>query len=457
MYKILPLLCIMILPGWAAAQQKEEDPFKRDPIFTKSLEELLGIDEEGEESVREQTRRETRPAANHVSVDGIDLGGGFEAGPYYSNALYSRYPNLPGIRYNRVNGLFLGLKKERMQWYRYGNFLNIPQIQPHGFIGYGTASKEWEYAIGAEKLIGRDRRVMIGGEYHRAAATEDYERVGLIESSLTSFFASYDFLDYYKMEGFGFYGAFRTQRWFEAGFSYNRDTFSTIERNTTWSLFGRSSIVRPSPVIDEFSDEINLDIYAFSAAFNPRNALLTPHFTFSASAKAELADNAASDRAYRYNKYQTTLKLFYNFEPGSVLRWRVHAGGITGYAPDFKSFYLGGIGTLRGTPYKFFQGNQMLASNLEIQFGRPSPRSGEWFRYYNLHFLLFLDSGWTHHVPALMDSSNPFEGFREFSLPDMQHDAGIGLGTGGFRAELAWPLKEFGRSPVFWIRFNPTF
>lgn len=459
--KILLLLGLLVVPLCAAAQQGDmEDPFKRDPIFNKSLDELFGTDDEPESNENYHKDDDIESFNNdlhQLSRKGVDLGGSFEAGPYYSSELYASYPNLPSVHYNRVNGLFIGYRKERMQWHRYDSFLNIPQIQPHGLIGWGTASKNWEYSIGLEKLFGQNERLMIGGEYHNASATEDYERVGLIESSLTSFFAAYDYLDYYNMEGFGVYGIFRTRRWLETGFTYNRDEFTSLEQNTGYSLFGRSSTYRPNPPIDQQTDKIDLDIYGFSVSLNPRNILLANKFTMAGSFEAELADNSASDENYRYSKYETEFRLYYNFEPGSVFKWRFQGGSITGNAPDFKDFYLGGIGTLRGSPYKIFQGNQMILSNIEVQFGRPSGFSEEWISDYNLHVLLFLDSGWTRLEPELFNSSSPFEGFRTFSISDMQHDAGLGIGSGAFRVELAWPLKTFDNSPTLWIRFNPTF
>ncbi len=459
-FSITTICLLLLLSVSAVAQQADsDDPFKRDPFFTKSIEELLGIDqkEEEDEDIERERREELDDVVRRLSTTGIDLGGGLEAGPYYSNALYSQYPNLPMIHYNRVNGLFLGIKKERMQWHRYGSFLDIPQLEMHGLIGWGTASKRWEYAIGLERLFGERKRLMVGAEFHKASASEDYHRVGLTETSFTAFFAGYDFLDYHKMEGFGIYSVYRTNRWLETAFSYNRDTFSSLEQKTEYTMFGKSSTYRPNPPIDQQADEIDLDIYGFTISLNPRRVLISDRFTAAGTFTAELADNSASDEEFRYNKYLTEFQLFYNFEPGSVLRWKLQAGGITGNAPDFKDFYLGGIGTLRGSPYKFFQGNQMFASNIEVQFGRPSQRAGEWIRDYNLHLLLFLDSGWVRDIPELADSGGAFSGFSEFSFSDLQHDAGIGLGTGAVRFELAWPLRTFGSTPTLWVRFNPTF
>lgn len=457
-YLLWSLTFILTLPVLAVAQNNESDPFIRDPIFNRPLDDIFGTGNDEDEDIEETDLEEpARAVVRHLAVEGLDLGGGFEGGPYYSNSLYNQFPNLSTVHFNRVNGLFLGLKKERMQWHRRGSILNIPQIEPHGFIGFGTASKEWEYGIGLEKLIGDSRRFMVGGEFYRASATEDYRRTGLIENTLTSFFGSYDNLDYYRMEGFGLYTAYRTNKWFETAFSYNRSTFTSAELNTRYSLFGKSSVYRPNPPIDELTDEIDMDSYGLTVSFNPRHVLMHNRFTMSATANAVLSDNGATNQDYRHDKVDATIKLFYNFESGSVLRWRFKTGGITGNAPDFKLFYLGGIGTLRGTPYKFFRGNQMIASSVEVQFGRPSNVPGRWLRDYGLNLMLFLDSGWAREIPELKTGSNPFGGLQNFSFSAMQHDAGIGIGSRALRFELAWPLKEFDRSPVFWVRFNPTF
>ncbi|MEX2462704.1 MAG: hypothetical protein WD513_00335 [Balneolaceae bacterium] len=454
---LFTLSILILIPSILFGQEVDRDnPFKRDPIFTKPLEELFGKSDhdDADENQKESDDNEFERAVRRVSTTGIDLGGTLEAGPYFSNALYSQYPNLPTWHFNRVNGLFMGIRKERMQWYRYGSFLKIPQIEPHGFIGYGTASKRWDYAIGLEKLVGLNDRLLIGGEYHRAASTEDYHRVGLSEASLTSITAGYDFLDYFMMEGYGLYALFRTNRWIEAGFSFSRNTFSSLDVKTHFSLFGGSGNYRFNPPVDGNSDDIDLDIYGLSFAFNPKRVLISDRFTVSGKVMMELADNSNSDEFYRYNKYQSDISLFYNFEPGSILKWKVQAASITGNAPDFKKLYLGGIGTLRGSPYKFFSGNRMIASNLEIQFGRPSSRAGQWIRDYNLHLVLFLDSGWVDHTD---NAENALKGFSSMKLSDFQQDAGVGIGSGALRFELAWPLKTFDSSPTFWVRFNPTF
>lgn len=451
----------MLIPVLAIAQDQngdendnddESDPFIREFVYAPTIDELL----EGEIfDYYDEVRAEQ--VARHLTNTGLDLGGGFEAGPYYSNPLYNQYPNLSTLRYNRVNGLFLGIRTERMQWHRHSTFLTIPEIQPHGFLGYGTASREWEYGFGLERKFGKNEWLMVGAEFYKGTATEDYRRTGLIENTLTSLFSAYDFHDYFMLEGFGMYAVHRSGRWIEAAFSYNNDEISSLEQNTGFSFFGSSGNYRPNPPVDAESDLINLDRYNFSLGINPRRALMFDRFTFSATGYMELANNARTDRDYRYNKYRGEVQFFYNLEPGTVLRWRFSAGSITGNAPDVKAFYLGGIGTLRGSPFKIFSGNQMLASNLEMKLGTPGTTRGTWLRNYNLHLLVFLDSGWITFNEDLVNADTPFEGFGNFDFDAVQHDAGVGIGTGAFRLEVAWPLRTFDSTPNLWIRFNPTF
>jgi len=457
---LLLLIFFFTIPLSLFAQSEEEDPFKRDPFFTRPINEFFQKD--SSEVVTEDQRQAIRTvqARRHfrsLNEEGIDLDGGLEAGPYFSNPAFSQYPNLPMIHFNRVNGLFLGVKKERMQWHSYNNFFNIPQVRPHGFIGWGTASKTWEYAVGLEKLIGRNNRIMIGGEYHNATATEDYWRVGLIESSLTAFFSGYDSPDYYKQMGYGFYGVARTSRWFEGVISYNQDEFSSLENKTRYTMFGYARNYRDNPPIDLSSDTLNIERLTLGATFNPRKLIFSKYFTLSAMVRAELADLNGFNNDMNYRKYEAETKVYYNFEPGSVLKWRTRVGSISGEAPDFKQFFLGGIGTLRGSPYKYFSGNQMVLNTFEVQFGRYTSRSRDWINLNDFSITLFLDSGWTGQNAALINSSNPLTAFNGFSLSAMQHDAGVGIGSGLLRFELAWPLKEFDGTPTFWVRLNPTF
>lgn len=449
------------------SQEDEEEPFRNEPFFSKPVEELLKRPARDTSSRGENTK-DYREYLGSMNEEGIDLGGVLEAGPYRSNALYSAYPNLPMVHYNRVDALFLGIRRERMQWYNNDNFLGIPSINPHGMIGYSFGQDEWQYVLGLEKYVGHNDRIIIGGEYHSATATNDYWRVGLTETSLTSFMGGYDFLDYYKQEGLGAYILLRTRRLFEGGVAFSDATFRSQSRESDWALFGAGDRYRANPPV-EFAngapiDEFKLSTLTFAASLNPKRLLLSRYYTFSLAGELELGSSGISDSDYDYTKFTAEMVNYLNFEEGGILKHRLKIGSISGDAPLFREFQLGGVGSMRALPYKsmpfespLLGGNQMILSNTEIQFGSPSWNAGDWIDFDDFYISLFLDSGWATYDATLEDADTPFKGFTDFSFPNLKHNAGIGAGSSSIRAELAWDLNNTSRAPVFWIRFNPTF
>jgi len=433
------------------------DPFKNDPFFSRPISDFFNKNSDH----RSPRQESTEEMVTNLNDEGLDFRGVIEAGPYNSSQLYSVYPNLPMIRYNRVDALFLGVKQERMQWYR-DDWLGIPQFHPHGLIGYSFGQKEWDYTLGFEKMIGRQNHVILGGEYHNATTTNDEWRVGLNETSITAFTGGYDYLDYYKQQGWGGYLLARSDRYFEGGVAFSEDDFHSLDRESDWALFGAGDRYRVNPPVDIVNgfplEQIELATLTFSASFNPKRLVLSNGFTFSMNGTAEFADTGIGTSDYKYSKYTGEMISYFNLGAGTILKYRLRMSNITGEAPRFKQLYLGGVGSLRALPYKSLgAGNAMILSNAELQFGNPINASGDWIDFDDFYFSLFLDSGWVDYNSDLVEASGPFKGFKNFSFPDLQHNGGIGLGSSLFRAELAWDLNDTDRAPVFWIRFNPTF
>ena len=460
-------LLLITVVGIAAAQtaqdSTEEDPFKNDPFFSAPVSDFFKSDTDSTSTTRDRDDRNSRMFISDLNEEGLDYRGVFEAGPQNSNVLYSVYPNLPMIHYNRVNALFLGISQERMQWHHDDDWLGIRDMQLHGLLGYSTGQKEWQYSIGLDKLLGKRNYFMLGGQYHNAATTNDDWRVGLNETTLTAFAGGYDYLDYYKQKGWGLYFLARSKRFFEGGIAFSDDRFTSMQKETNWALFGAGDRFRPNPPVDSrfgfAADSADITALTVSASFNPRRLVISPNFTFSLNGMAEFADpGIGTDSDFDYAKYTGELISYINFEPGGVLKYRLRMSSITGQAPRFKQLYLGGVGTLRALPYKSMgAGNQMLLSNLEMQFGNPLHSSSDWIDFDDFYLTLFLDSGWTDYDASLTNAKSPFSGLDRFDFDDLKHNAGIGAGSSLIRCELAWDLNDVDRAPVFWIRFNPTF
>lgn len=460
---ILLFALLTLVPLLAHAQQNgEEDPFKNDPLFNKPLNTFFNNEREADSSSSPQMR------VRFLIDEGLDYGDFLEAGPYNSGPLYGLYPNLPMIHFNRVDGLFLGLRKERMQWYDDSDFLGIPNIRPHGMLGYSFGLDEFQYVAGLERFLGFKKHVILGAEYHNATSTDDFWRVGLNETTLTSFAGGYDYLDYYKQRGWGVYLLFRTNSLFEGGIAFSDDEYSSVQQETDFALFGSGGHYRPNPPV-EFElasgsriDSLDISSLTFSGSFNPKRLLLSRYFTFSVNGSVEFANPGIGTSDFSYTKYMAEINSFLNFERGGVFKYNLRAGSITGDAPSVKEFQLGGLGSLRALPYKSLPGNrlgdnQMLLSNAEVHFGAPEFSTGDWIDSDDFYISLFLDSGWTNFSADLQDDNSPFTGFSDFKFADLEHNGGFGLGSSLIRGELAWDLRNTSRAPVFWIRFNPTF
>lgn len=472
--RVLLLTILISFAGLAVVlgQSKQSDPFKNDPFFSKPLDELLGKDNTDTTSDSTSTSAsksksdelEIKSYVSRINSEGVDFGGAFEAGPYNSSSLYGAYPVLPMIHFNRVNGLFLGIREERMQWYNNNDLLGIRNIYPHGMLGYSFGQNEWQYELGLEKYIGFNNRILIGAEIYNATSTDDYWRVGLTETTFTSFFAGYDFLDYYKQKGFGAYALFRTDRFFEGGISFNDERFNSLDKASSFAVIGPNGRYRDNPPIEIINnspvDTLNISSLSISGAFNPKKLLISQYFTFGLAGKVEFGDPGFAGSDYSYTKYIAELTSYLNFEPGGILKYRLMAGSITGDAPLMKEFQLGGPSTLRATPLNSIPsinvgGNKMLLSNAEIQFGSTNYNSGNWIDFDDFYISLFLDSGWLNNHSG--ENTKVLDGFSEFNISNLEHNGGIGLGTDSFRFELAWDLRNTSRAPVFWFRLNPTF
>lgn len=433
-----------------ASFEDEDDPFKESPFFSRPVHELLREppkDWGNKEKVRQ------KKTYRKFDDSGVDFGDLFVRDVYSAPLIYAQYPVLPMVHYNRVNGLYLGVQQERMAWHDYDFLFDIPGISITGGLGYAFALEEWQYALGLEKRIGEREYVILGAEYHNQTTTDDYWRVGVNETSITALGAGYDFLDYYKLEGYGAYALFRTRRFVEFGITYNNDDYLNLEQQTDYAFFGSASTFRPNQDIDE----LNLKSVTLGASFNPNNLILSSVFSFNTNLLYEMADWDSFDNETEFRRVIAESELYFRLDRNTVWKTRLRAGHITGNAPLQRTFELGGVGSLRARPYKFLaNNNQYLLGNSELQFGQ-SGWGDRWLDFSSFYLSLFLDSGWTQFNPDLVDGSSPFEGWGDFSLPDAFFDVGAGLGTSFARVEVAWRDANFESSPVVWIRFNPTF
>lgn len=362
---------------------------------------------------------------------------------------YRYLPTLQSIRYNRVDALFVGVGSDFAD--PNSEILNIGGVDFDGFIGYSTGQKDWQYRASANKTFGN--WLIVGGELTNSSATNDLWRTGLSENSITSLVAGYDYHDYYKAEGYGVFSEITLGRFVNIGASYNYTSYSTLENNTEYSLFGDGNIGRLNPALDPSADQIDQESIGMRLTLNKKGytkGIITSKFL----AEAELSD-AGFNNDFNYNKFEITSLNYLKLDDHTLFKFRVKAGSITGDVPEFKNFALGGIGSLRATGYKFYRGNRMFMSNAEIVFGDLWNYDDGELEINGLYLTLFLDSGWTDFVNS--SSNDPFSGFESLELQTLTHNFGAGIGTGFVRIEVATPVAGSEGFTSLWVRLNPTF
>lgn len=389
----------------------------------------------------------------YYSNDGIDSEFDFfsQIGP--NPAVYGFSPSIQAVHYNRVNGLFLGLDTEFDDFVH--DFTYDYNLEIQALAGYSFGQSEWQYQFGLEKPVGH--RLRLGVDFHNVTATDDYWRSGLTENTVSSLVAGYDYHDYYKAEGYNMYSSFRLFRSTYLGASYGAETFNSQSAVTAYNIFGDGNIFRSNPSLDSNFDEIYQESVGFSLNMNPKLYNITRNLSTKLEVRAELANLTKTSNDFLFNKYIVQSKSVLRLDRSTFLRWRVMGGSITGIAPDFKEFALGGIGTMRATEYKSMQGNAMVLSNAELIFGRSSDLDIGFLEIDGFYISLFMDSGWTEFNSDLTTTNDPLIAFDNFAFSELNHNAGVGIGSDVFRIEFAKPISDKGGFSAFWIRLNPSF
>ncbi|MGA7162056.1 MAG: hypothetical protein WBZ48_13730, partial [Bacteroidota bacterium] len=162
----------------------------------------------------------------------------------------SQFPDHLLFRYNRVEGLFLGLGTEK-KFYWDGSKI----ISWYGSAGYGFGIHRWRLNLGLDRQFAMDNALYeIGAEGHSLTDTKDGWFTKLSENNITSLFWHEDDRDYFTREGFSLNAARYTK---ERGFTsqlrvdYLIDDYSSLSNGANWSLFRPSHSFRVNPAVAE--------------------------------------------------------------------------------------------------------------------------------------------------------------------------------------------------------------
>ncbi|MDQ7064679.1 MAG: BamA/TamA family outer membrane protein [candidate division KSB1 bacterium] len=350
-------------------------------------------------------------------------------------------------RYNRVEGLFLGMNVPPGYSYRH----DIINFDVHGFLGYGFASKTWRYRASAELWLFRNTRFLVGGTVYDLTDTRDEWRIPTDENSLAAGLIREDFQDYYRRHGYGVYAAHHLFNVFRARFGMYHDEFESMPLATNWSLFGGDKRFRPNPAIEA---GLSRAVKAM-LIMDTRDRHEAPRTGWYLQAEAEFSRPDLGSE-FDYQRIEIDVRYYWQLNPGENLDIRLRVGSSRGMLPYHYQFFLGGVSTLRAFRYKEFAGNRMLLANIEYRLHSWSDRFREHDLLGGLDLVFFVDLGraWT-----ATDTPDFFSGFDELTLKNLRADFGIGLTDEEGRVRLNFARRIDGgrKNIVITFRLNRPF
>jgi hypothetical protein len=355
------------------------------------------------------------------------------------------------FRYNRVEGLFLGLNYPQKYYW------NDHHVSLFASGGYGFQSHKWRGGIGAAQQFGTDETMIeIGVEGHSLTDTHDEWLVDLDENNLAAFFLRHDYRNYYGREGISAWtGIYK--RWNKSDLqfqiAYRNDSYESLEKTTNWSIFGTDRSFRENfPINDGRMQSVLATLHFHSTE---TRKLLTGGWSFSGS--AEIAGNAFGGE-FDFNSYTIDMRRYQSISKYDNINLRFRGSSATGYLPLQKQFTLGGISTLPAYRFNEFSGNRMLLLNAEYIVNGKMFDDVEFFPSWllrNINMIFFADAGYVNDVDY---HANTFNGFESLTKKTIRSDWGVGIGTKDAKLRLGFAWRtDVAQPPMVFLRINRPF
>lgn len=334
----------------------------------------------------------------------------------------------PQVRYNRVEGLFLGWRQAR-------SYRSPTGLAHYGEIGRGLASERWRWQAGGELFTwyGPPRAdshlASVGLEVHDLTDSEDNWLISQDENSLASALLRRDFRDHYHRRGGSLYTTHNVGGVLQVGARWARDRFSSMDTATGWALFNNgwsSPVFRDNPEIDT-GDVVSVRA---DVQLDTRSHVGAPARGWFVNAFAERSGGVLGGD-YRFKRYLLDMRRYQPMGPGTRLDLRLRGATAKGDLPQQYVYHLGGFGSVRGYGFKAFSGDRSVLINTQYWVNADRHWSAD-LPFEGMGFGAFFDAGAAWFAK---DRSDPFTGLGDLSLGDLalgvtDPSSDVGSGSG---------------------------
>jgi cytoskeletal protein CcmA (bactofilin family) len=352
------------------------------------------------------------------------------------------------FRYNRVEGLFVGLGSEK-KFYWDGS----KSISGYGSFGYGFTSHKWRLQLGLDRQFATSDETLyeLGGEAHSLTDTKDEWIMALSENNLAALLFREDFRDYFQREGFSFH----TARYTKDGdvstmvdVRYLNDRYESLVSAAQWAVFGGNTF-RGNPGVNVGT----MKSVSVTAGLSNIEKYRYHSEGWNLFIRGEYGGNELGGD-FDFSQAVLDIRRFQPLSDDDQLNIRIRAGGLEGSPVAQKNFQLGGANTLPAYGFKEFTGNRMLLANVEYRL------SGEiideiFFFPNSLSLIAFGDAG---AVTSVNTKWALYEGFNSIQSSQVKSDYGVAIAwhDGDARLGFAWRTDKQAPVSVF-FRLNKAF
>jgi len=347
------------------------------------------------------------------------------------------YRTPPPFRYNRVEGLVLGIQRAPLS-------LRDPDetARIYGQVGYAFMLNDIRYNVGLESKVLRapETSLKLGVAYQKQTLSPDRWKTSFVENSLGGLGLRYDFFDYYEAEGLSLYAVQALPANVRLTVGFRAEEHRSLSRNTRWSLFDVGSF-RSNPEAEEGRLQAGVLSLEGGRIRDPDD------LPSGAAVRVAATLGTAFGGNINVNRYEVDGRAFVPLTPDTRLGLRLRGGYATSGAPPQMEFTLGGIGSLRSYDQNALRGTRALLGNVEYIIDGATLDND----FLEDVFLVGLfDAGWVGQ-PG-----------QSFQLDNVQPSAGFGIGLDErqIRLDVSWPLRNgpaSGSVPSVWFRITPNF
>lgn len=323
---------------------------------------------------------------------------------------------------------------------------NLKNTSLYYKIGYGFSSKEVEGAVQLRiKVLNKVPLYVYGLGYHETQS-QDWMNMSELENGLNYLINKQDYHTRYMAEGYRFGTSVRLFNMLRLKGEYLRQSEDTLR------VFHHNTLTNS---IETFTVEPGRHAgYRMSASlYLGNNAMVFPGaFQMDAVYESFSPSYGSSwdyDRIRVSGQYIGTIKHAIQYRNRIVSAVVMDEDELTVTHPAHYEYYLGGMGSLRGLPYKSMQGTRMVLINQELGFSFGS----------DVWLLGFVDLGMTdQNIPG----ASLVKQLTDFNKNDLSGSIGMGIETGstdefGIRVDVAKDMST-GKAPWIWyFRISRTF